>query len=173
MRFSIFTSQLPALTTLLGAATAVEIRFYHNTYSCGGYGSYYDYWYNIPAYACWRTPADSHAVQFFDVPEGGKGQVYTDYPGSCSYYGGSGGSGTYCLDASFFYSAGWFWPYKLARRDEAEDGPSSIGVQYVTPDGATRRINCTDDKLDHVHKLIDGGEWDTLAGFLDGESRNL
>lgn len=169
MRFSNLISQLSALAILLGTASAaVEIRFYWNTYTCSGD---YSYWYNIPSNNCYSQGSSaSHAVEFFNVPSGAKGQVYTDVPGGCSYWGGEGGSGTYCLNAHFFYSANWFYPSKrLAMRDESEDSPSSTGFQYTAADGTTRRIACAPEDFEKVAGLAKSGDYDALDTYPEGK----
>lgn len=174
MRLSSVTTLLPAVATLIGTAAAqVEIRFYYNTWGCGGTGSWYDYWWNIPAYTCWNpAPGSSHGAQFFNVPGGALGQTY-QWTG-CSTWSQTGGSGTYCLDARFVESANWFWASKkFAKRSEDEEGPSSTGVQYTTPEGVSRRIAVAQDGFTHVHELLNAGDWAALAEYPDGKSPAL
>lgn len=174
MRFSNLIPQLSALTLLIGAASAaVEIRFYWNAYGCGT--TSYSYWYDIPSYTCYsNNGAGSYATNFINVPSGAKGQIYNDYPGGCSNYLQGGGSGTYCLNAGFAYSANWFYPYKkLARDTESTEGLAISGFHYVTADGKTRRIACPPEDFKKISDFVAAGDYDALAAYPDGKSRNF
>lgn len=170
MHFFSTIPKLLALATFLGHAAAdVEIRFYHNNYACTG--SDYAYWYNIPANTCYKSgPGDNavHAVEFFNVPGGAKGQVYTSVS-SCSTYGAEGGSGTYCLNGAFYYNANWFYSSKkLAKRDTLPDSPPISGFQYATRDGETRRISCAPEDFGTVRGLVENGDYAALARYPTG-----
>lgn len=174
MRFSNLIPQLSALAILLGTASAaVEIRFYISSYSCSGS---YNYWYNIPANTCYTNgpgTAASHAVEFFNIPSGYKGQVYNNVNG-CSSYGGEVSSGTHCFSSGWSYSANWFKSSKkLARRDPFEDGPSSTGLQYVTGNGEIKRITCAPKDFETVNKLLEAGDYAALEEYPTGKHRAL
>lgn len=173
-----FYNSLLQISTLailaLKASAAVEIRFYWDAYGCGT--TSYSYWYDIPSATCYgNNGAGSYGTEFINVPSGAKGQIYNDYPGGCSNYLQGGGSGTYCLNAGFAYSANWFYPYKKLARDTPEDsdGQAVSGFQYATAEGGTRRISCPPEDFKKVYGLVVAGDYAALAEYPDGKSSLL
>lgn len=168
-----FTQILTYAALITSVLAQVEIRFYSNTLACSGA---YVYVYGVAANSCISVAQTGYgySVHFFNIPTGGKGQAYSNTV--CSAYILEVYQGTSCRSSAGNWrarSANWFYSSKrLAVRDETPQETKS-GLQYTTPEGVSRRIECSGAELDEVAALALAEDYEALSKYPDGMLRSL